>query len=122
MSRYVPAAVKRHWARVRELGCIVTGSKHDVTLHHPHGGSMKLRGVHRGEGAKSSDWLVIPLRKDLHIGPGGIDGFPRPSVDEWEARYGAQASMVDQVCARLGVNVWERARAEEKGMLPRRVA
>lgn len=122
MSRYVPAAVKRHWNRVRALGCIVTGSTKDVTLHHVHGGSVKARGVHRGAGMKNSDWLVIPLREDLHTGPGGIDGFPRPSVEEWEARWGSQAAMVDQVCARLGVNVWEKAAAEEKGMVPRRAA
>lgn len=122
MSRYVPAAVKRHWNRVRALGCIVTGSRHNVTLHHPHGGSMKLRGVHRGEGMKTSWWLVIPLREDLHTGPGGIDGFPRPPVEEWEAKHGPQAGMVDKVGALLGMDLWALAAAEEKGMVPRRAA
>lgn len=115
------AEIQRHWGRVIALGCIVTGAKHGITIHHPHGGSMKTRGVHRSFGRKTSDWLVIPLHESIHTGPGGIDGFPRPSVAEWESRFGRQADMVDAVCERLGLDLWALAFAEFKPV-PRRVA
>ena len=115
------ADLQRHFDAVRALGCIVTGATHNVELHHPHGGSMKLRGIHRQAGRKTSDKLVIPLHQSLHTGPGGIDGFPRPSVIEWEAKHGRQADMVDEVGRRLGIDLWALAFAELKPV-PRRAA
>jgi hypothetical protein len=93
------------------LGCMVTGDAHDTTLHHCHGGSMKLRGVHRSIGRKTSDWLTICLRRDLHLAPGiGIDASAnRPTVEEWEARNGKQADMLDRVAQLTGVDVWAMA-------------
>lgn len=121
MSRYVPVLVKRYWTVVMQLGCAVTGDTNpaNLTLHHCHGGSMVERGFGRSMGRKTSWWLVICLRRDLHVGPGGIDGFPRPSVEEWEAKHGRQADMVDALVARTGIDVWQLAREEEKGMVPR---
>lgn len=113
MSR-ATALQKRYWSVVVKLGCAVTGDTEDVTIHHVHGGSMKERGVHRAEGRKGSNWLVIGLRRGLHIGPGGIDGFPRPPVHEWERKHGRQADMIDRLVARTGINVWDLAREEEK--------
>lgn len=112
MSRRATAAQKRHWDAVAAMGCIITGGP--ATIHHCHGGSMKDRGVHRGAGMKTSNWLVIPLAERLHTGPGGIDGFPRPSVEEWEAKHGRQADLLDEVARRLGVDVWAFAASEEK--------
>ena len=118
------AEIKRHWDRVAALGCMVTGDKHNVTIHHCHGGSMKLRQVHRSAGRKTSDWLVIGLHHDLHLAPGiGIDAsVRRPSVWEWEAVNGDQAVMLDRVGALLGLDLWALAFAEDKGMVPRRAA
>ena len=122
MSGYVPANVRRYWDVVMKLGCSVTGSGLDLTLHHCHGGSMCERDASRMFGRKTSNWLVIPLVRKLHVGPGGIDGFPRPPVHEWEAKHGRQADMIDRIIVATGIDVWELARAESKGMCPRRVA
>jgi hypothetical protein len=117
----VNAEIQRHWDQLAAMGCIVTGEK-PCTLHHTHGGSIKDRGFHRSAGRKTSPWLVIPLAAKLHTGPGGIDGFPRPSVKAWELRHGKQSDMLDEVARRTGVDVWAKARAEEKGMVARRAA
>ena len=117
------AEIQRHWDVVAAMGCLVTGSTWDVTLHHAHGGSLLDRGFYRAFGRKTSDWLVIPIVRRIHVGKGGIDGPPpRPSVEQWEARHRKQAEMLDEIVRRTGVDVWARARAEEKGMVPRRAA
>jgi hypothetical protein len=122
------AAIKRHWDEVLQLGCAVTRTPYvpdregpyRVTLHHAHGGSMRARGFTRTFGRKTSDWLVVPLIQVIHTGPGGIDGDPRPPVEEWERRFGRQVDMLDMVCEKLRRNVWELALNEERGMVPRR--
>ena len=104
-----PANLQRHFERVSELGCLITGSPYP-TLHHPHGGSMKDIGVWRGKSQKISDWLVLPIRWDYHTGPMGIDsGQPWLTVREWEKRFGKQVDMVDKVCRLLGYNCWQLA-------------
>jgi hypothetical protein len=112
--------LREHWNRVAAMGCLVTGSTWQVTLHHAHGGSLVDRGFTRTFGRKTSDWLVIPVTRILHVGPGGIDGPPpRPTVEEWEAKYRKQAEMLDEICMRIGYDVWALARGEERGMVPR---
>lgn len=108
------AELRRHWSAVAAMGCMVTGAP--ATLHHAHGGSVKGRGFHRSTGRKTSDWLVIPLSFDLHVGSEGID---RIGVKRWEAKYGTQAEMLDEIARRTGVDVWAKARAEEKPMARR---
>lgn len=68
---------------------------------------MRFAGVHKGLGMKTSDWLVIPLAHRYHVGAEGIDAAL--GVTAWEARFGAQADHLDEICRRLGYNVWERA-------------
>lgn len=101
------AEIRRHWTRVASLGCLIS-ERPNPTLHHPHGGSMRAAGVMRGKGQKVSDWLVIPLDAEFHTGRFGIDagGF---TVEEWERRFRQQADLVDEVCERLGVDVWAKA-------------
>lgn len=121
---------RRYWDRVLGLGCLVTQtpyvsgreSAYRITLHHAHGGSLLDRGVTRSSGRKSSNWLVIPLIWKLHLGPGGIDGYPRVPVWLWEGKYRKQAAMLDEIVQRLGVDVWALARDEEKPMVPREAA
>lgn len=109
------AELERHWQAVAELGCVVTGTK-PCTIHHAHGGSMKDRGVHRSMGRKTSDWLVMGLAFDLHVGNEGIDVI---GVTRWEKKYGNQADYLDLIAEKLGVNVWEKAMADAKRMVPR---
>lgn len=100
------AEIKRHWARVAQLGCIVTGLD-NPTIHHVHGGSVADLGVQKGMGRKVSDWLVIPICHSLHVGDCGIDyGM---GIRTWEEKFGKQADHLDEVCRRLGYNCWKKA-------------
>lgn len=105
------AEIKQHWNRVADLGCIVSGGP--ATIHHCKGGSMLLIPglVHPGGAQKQNDWLVIPLAGRLHTGDLGIDNGMGPfkSKDMWEAHFGAQVDFLDEVCRRLGYNVWVKA-------------
>ncbi len=106
------AEIKRHWNRVAGLDCIVTRQPFP-TIHHCKGGSMLLiPGLdHPGWAQKQDDWLVIPLAAILHTGDLGIDNGMGPfkSVIAWEAKFGSQVDHLDEVCRRLGYNVWARA-------------
>jgi type IV secretory pathway TrbF-like protein len=107
-----PPEIRKHWDRVRALGCVVSGNHAMVTLHHVHSGSIAEIGVGRQKW-KTSDWLVIPLIIELHsIGPEAIDGSK--GVRSWEAQYGRQVDHVDWVCRQLGVNVWKLAGVERE--------
>lgn len=68
---------------------------------------MKEIGVHKGFGQKTSDWLVIPLHIDYHIGSLGIDG--NLGATAWEASFGRQVNHLDDLCRAVGYNVWLRA-------------
>lgn len=99
-----------HHRLVRSLPCVVTRSS-EVTLHHVHGGSLTEEFPHlaRGKSQKTSDWLVIPLRADLHYGDHGMDGSM--SVREWEDRFGRQTDHLRWVSDQVGYDVF--AKAEE---------
>lgn len=99
------AEIVKHWNRVAALRCIITG-RPNPTLHHIHGGSVKHL-VHKAGGAKTSDWLMLPLDAELHTGNLGID--TGMGVETWEGMFGAQLTLLDSVCRRLGYNVWQKA-------------
>lgn len=100
-----PTSVKQHHDNVRALGCILTGRK-PATLHHCHGGSIKDRGYHVGMGQRQSHALVIPLVAELHsIGGRGIDSGM--GVRSWEAEFGLQADLIDEVSEAVGYSLWE---------------
>jgi hypothetical protein len=121
-----PREREAHFNAVVAIGCLVTRSAHDVTIHHAHGGSLKERGFHRSAGHKTSDYLVLPITRRLHVGPASpkhgvypIDGADRISVVRWERLYRPQADMIDEFGKLLGMDLWALARAEEKGMVRR---
>lgn len=97
--------IQRHFKRVYELGCVITGNPNCV-LHHASGGSIKELGIHKGKSQKTSDWLVIPLIPDLHNGNNGIHII---GVLTWEARFGSQVDHLNMICNLLGVNLWQKA-------------
>ena len=106
------AEEKRHWDRVRALGCIVTKRTDRVTLHHVHSGSIARMGINRGS-TRSNHWLVIPLHPDLHcVGPHAIDGSC--GVLTWEMTFGTQVEHLDRVSRLLGYNVWKRGGVERE--------
>lgn len=98
------AEIKRHWEKVSELGCLITG-RTDAVIHHCMGGSMKENGYHKGMGQKPSDWLVIPLSPVLHNGDLGIHTI---GVLTWENNYGKQFDFLKRVSDETGVNIFEK--------------
>lgn len=107
-----PKQCREHYSKVAALPCMATGSS-PVILHHPHSGSMRERGIHKGMAQKVSNYLVIPLtdacHKELH-----------QNITVWEAKYGAQAEMVDELCRILGMDLWALAKEDcPSKILPR---
>jgi hypothetical protein len=109
--------LQQHFDAVAALGCIVTGSGYQVTIHHVHGGSISERLAEmgldptKGLGLRGhSDWLVIPLTLELHsIGPLAIDGGL--GVKRWETLYGKQSDFIDQVGQLIGYSLWSKHEA-----------
>lgn len=103
------AEIRRHHDRVRALGCIITRRPHP-TIHHCHGGSVRdvwgsVAAV--GMAQRASDWLVIPLDADLHVGARGIDsGY---GVRSWERDFGLQVDHLIAVNQGLPYDIFERA-------------
>lgn len=74
---------------------------------------MRQFGQLRGMSQKVSDYLVIPLDAEFHVGRWGIDtGQAWLTVEAWEARFGTQVEHLDTICRRLGVDVWTLAGIE----------
>lgn len=96
--------IKEYWDHVASLGCCVTRSRTNVTIHHVHGGSVRTI-VQRGRGIKGSDWLVIPLIAELHTGAEGVDSSM--GVSRWERRYGSQLYHLLWVGDQLKVNPFD---------------
>jgi len=123
------AEIRLHWAKLVPIHCMaIVREAHGgvpalrcgraATVHHCHGGSMKARGVHKAKGKKTSDWLCIPLCPDHHVGANGVDGTM--GVMTWEQRFGAQSEMLDKLGEIMGLDLWGKANAENKVMVPRR--
>lgn len=106
---------RKHWERVRELGCIVSGTNQFVTIHHCHGGSITDHlgwDASPGMGRRQNHFLVIPLALELHsVGPEAIDGSM--GVRKWESIYGTQIDMLKEVNKRLPYNLWAAAEVVE---------
>lgn len=98
-----------HAAALRDLGCVISGYRGPVELHHCMGGSMRQFGQLRGVGMKSSDWLQIPLAKQFHTGDLGIDVL---GIETWEHTFGTQVEHLEAVCAQLGYDVFALAGIE----------
>lgn len=101
-----------HERRLRELPCAVSGRK-PVSLHHCHGGSLKLLRWHVGVGQRQNPFLQIPLAPELHyFGPEAIDGGI--GVRSWEAKYGTQVEHLEWVAGQLGYDILALARVWEQ--------
>lgn len=115
-------AVQEHRDRVAALGCMaMVGNircRAPATIQHARAGSLKSRGIHRAKGMKNSEWLILPICARHHYLEEGADSSM--GIQTWEAKYGSQATMIDELCCIFDLNLWDLARAESKGMLPRR--
>lgn len=99
-------AIAAYHNLIGDMACVVTG-KRPVTLHHCHGGSLADIGINRGMGQRPSDWLVIPIIADLHIGPHGIDGGK--GVRSWEAEHGTQLDHLLSIQKLLNIEIFTLA-------------
>ncbi len=115
-------AVQAHRDRVVALGCFAMDNFlrccAPATFQHARAGSLKERGFHRAKGMKNSDWLGLPICPRHHYLEDGADGSM--GIQTWESRHGKQADMIDELCLIFDLNLWDLARAESKGMVPRR--
>ena len=108
----VTQAIKDHWQLVAEMGCIITGLPAEIA--HCHGGSIIAELGYRwqpGMAQRQNHWLVIPLCPQLHRGRHGLD---TNSVSAWEARYGRQVALLEEVSWRLGYCVFRKAGIEHE--------
>lgn len=99
-------SLKEHAKRLREMGCVISGWRGAVELHHCMGGSMRQFGQLRGVGMKTSDWLQIPLQQMYHTGDLGIDVM---GIETWEAAFGTQLQFLEDVSREVGYDVLELA-------------
>lgn len=98
----------KHMEAVRQMPCVVT-KRSPVTLHHCHGGSLteEFPRLGRGGAQRTSDYLVIPITADIHVGHMGIDGSL--GVRAWEEIFGRQTDLLRKVSEHLGYDVFELA-------------
>ncbi len=85
-ARPPTAAERRHWERVRSLGCIVgpNGCKGYTSIHH----------CGTGAGGRKDHMKVIGLCLDMHhIGPEGVDG-KRMSKRAWQEKFGTEDELI----------------------------
>lgn len=99
------AEIKRYWARVAELGCVITGNSF-CEIHHVRGASISDVGIACGGAQKPSDWLVIPLSYKFHRGE---EGFHTLGCKSWEQEYDTQLNYLRHVAKCLDVDVFEKA-------------
>jgi hypothetical protein len=108
------AAVRRYWDQVAALGCCICGGPAEIA--HAHGGSIVERMQEpKAKGVKLAryNWLVLPLCPAHHrIGNTALDN----GVESWEQFYGTQASHIDALMVKLGMNVWALAKVGSKTM------
>lgn len=106
----VMVSVTEHERRLRQLPCAVSGGK--ASLHHCHGGSMKLLRWHVGMGQRQNPFLQIPLAANLHYaGRDAIDGSI--GVESWETKYGTQVEHLEWVAEQIGYDILALARVWE---------
>lgn len=78
---------RRHWEKVRSLGCCVCQAK-NPEIHH----------CKTGAGGRKNHELVIPLCRFHHRGEQGVHTLSRRV---WEPIYGTEAQHLQTVAARI---------------------
>jgi hypothetical protein len=94
---------------LRQQPCMVS-MRRPVTLHHCRGGSMMLTPWGTpGGGHKQNEALKIPIHFKYHVGTERIDGAINGGVQTWEARWGNQKDLLNQLSRNLGFCLWRLA-------------
>lgn len=105
-----PRTKQDHKTNIGRLDCVISG-RPNPTIHHAQGPSINERLRALGFDSKgmsmrgNGEALLIPLDAEYHTQPGlGIDmGIGRAT---WEARFGAQADLIDEVSSLVGYDLW----------------
>lgn len=105
----VSAEVRRHWARVAKLPCMVCGYA-ETQIAHAHGPTLRARNPAflkpKGKKMAWQHWLVLPLCPACHA-------WADNDTTHFDL-FWPQAGLLDTLCAELNVDVWARARAALK--------
>jgi len=100
-----------HWDHIRGLGCCISCTNIDVTIHHCHSGSITEYFGLVGWAMRQSDMLVIPLAAKFHTGCYGIDSSF--GVLAWEQQFGTQIDHLRRVAVQIrmlyGYDIFEEA-------------
>ena len=91
---------------LKDLGCIICLTKQGLNLHHVLGGSIAKAGIEKGLALKVSDWLVIPLCINHHVGREGIHQI---GVMTWENKFDTQLKYLKTLSNLYKINVFEKA-------------
>lgn len=102
-----PTARRIHFSRLSAFPCWTCGNW-PVQIHHAVGPSITHRGFANGMAKKRSDLLCLPLcakcHTELHEG-----------IETWETKHTrTQADMLDELGARLQLDLFALAAAEAK--------
>lgn len=101
-----------HTRNLKKLPCMVTAQTIGIELHHAHGGSIREElKITKAAGAKTSEWLRIPLCHALHTGAMDIETM---GVHAWEQLVAKQTDLLRQVSHLLGYDVIAFALEDER--------
>lgn len=92
MKKRASKEERAYMGMVAELGCLICGGIPEI--HH--------NTKNRGYGAKSSNYDIIPICYKHHRGEEGIHHI---GVKTWEAKYGDQDDLVNQVKLRVYTHI-----------------
>lgn len=109
----VTPAVRRHWNKVAEIGCLICHGPAEIA--HCHGGSIsEILGpeFRPGTAQRQNHYLVLPLCMAHHRGPEGLD-TGKLGVGAWEECWGTQMRLLVSLGRLLGYSVFELAGLED---------
>lgn len=113
MNHAPTAAQRRYWDRLVADGCVLDDAPAEIA--HAHGASIVERMQEpkaKGVKLRRYHWLVLPLCPIHHrVGNQSLDDNP----ERWEREHGAQASWIDLLCHRHGMDLWALARDNRGG-------
>lgn len=97
-ARPANAEERRHWEKVRALGCLLEHTVFEGGFECE--GPIAIHHCFTGAGGRKDHMKVIPLCHEHHQGAKGIDG-QRMSKKKWQEKYGTEAVLLKRVQRRL---------------------
>ena len=101
-----PMHLIQYHEKLKSLGCVICQTQTTLCLHHVLGGSVARVGIDKGLALKVSDWLVLPLCLNHHVGNEGIHQI---GVLTWENKFGSQLHYLKTIGNIFELNLFELA-------------